>query len=40
MLTETPNGVEKIQPVQENWIVGVAKFRIPLIGYLRLLIPV
>jgi signal peptidase len=40
VVIRTSNGVEKIQPVQENWIVGVAKFRIPLIGYLRLLIPV
>ncbi|MDK2877010.1 MAG: signal peptidase [Archaeoglobaceae archaeon] len=39
-LIRTPNGVEKIQPVQEDWIVGVAKLRIPLIGYLRLLIPI
>lgn len=35
-----PYRAEKIQPVQEEWIVGVAKFRIPLIGYLRLLIPI
>jgi len=31
---------EQVMPVQEEWIVGVAKFRIPLIGYFRLLIPI
>ncbi|MCS7144313.1 MAG: S26 family signal peptidase [Archaeoglobaceae archaeon] len=36
----SPSGGEKILPVQENWVVGVAKFRIPLVGYLRLLIPI
>lgn len=29
-----------VLPVQREWIVGVAKFRIPLIGYLRLIIPI
>ncbi len=28
---------EKIRPVKEEWIIGVAKFRIPLIGYVRLI---
>ncbi len=36
----TKRGIEEIKPVQEEWIVGVAKLRIPLIGYLRLLIPI
>jgi len=27
-------------PVQKDWIIGVAKFRIPLIGYFRLIIPI
>lgn len=31
---------EKVLPVQKDWIVGVAKLRIPIIGYLRLLIPI
>lgn len=31
---------ERIKPVKEEWIIGVAKFRIPIIGYLRLLIPI
>lgn len=31
---------EKILPVKEEWIIGVAKFRIPYIGYVRLLIPI
>ncbi|MET1124616.1 MAG: S26 family signal peptidase [Archaeoglobaceae archaeon] len=31
---------EKIMPVKEEWVIGVAKFRVPLIGYLRLLIPI
>lgn len=30
----------KIDPVKEEWIVGVAKFRVPLVGYLRLIIPI
>lgn len=30
---------EKIKPVREEWIIGVAKFRIPYVGYIRLLIP-
>lgn len=28
---------EKILPVKREWIIGVAKFRIPLIGYVRLI---
>ncbi len=36
-LAELPNG-ERILPVKRSWIVGVAKFRIPYIGYLRLLL--
>ncbi len=28
----------KIKPVKEEWIVGVAKFRIPYVGWIRLLI--
>ncbi len=28
---------ERILPVKNSWIVGVAKFRIPYIGYLRLI---
>ncbi|MEM4155490.1 MAG: S26 family signal peptidase [Archaeoglobaceae archaeon] len=39
-IIRSPNGAERILPVQEEWIVGVAKLRIPLIGYLRLLIPI
>lgn len=39
-IIRSSSGTEKILPVQEEWIVGVAKFRIPLIGYLRLLIPI
>ncbi len=31
---------EKILPVKEEWVIGVAKFRVPLIGYVRLLIPI
>lgn len=31
---------ERIKPVKEEWIIGVAKLRIPLVGYLRLLIPI
>lgn len=31
---------QAILPVQKEWIIGVAKFRIPLIGYFRLLIPI
>lgn len=31
---------QQILPVQEDWIIGVAKLRIPFIGYLRLLIPI
>ncbi len=31
---------EKIKPVKKEWIIGVAKFRIPYIGYLRLLLPI
>jgi signal peptidase len=28
---------EKIKPVKKEWIIGVAKFRIPIIGYFRLI---
>ncbi len=38
-VAELPNGM-RILPVKPSWIVGVAKFRIPYIGYLRLLIPI
>jgi signal peptidase len=31
---------EKIKPVKKEWVIGVAKFRIPLIGYIRLLLPI
>lgn len=31
---------QPVLPVKEEWIVGVAKFRIPLIGYFRLLLPI
>ncbi len=33
------NGM-RILPVKKSWIVGVAKFRIPYVGYLRLIIPI
>jgi len=36
-LAELPNG-ERIQPVKDSWIVGVAKFRIPYVGYFRLIL--
>ncbi|MEM0351199.1 MAG: S26 family signal peptidase [Archaeoglobaceae archaeon] len=39
-LVRFPGGAERILPVKEEWIIGVAKFRIPLIGWLRLLIPI
>ncbi len=35
-----PDQLANIEPVKKEWIIGVAKFRIPLIGYLRLLIPI
>ncbi len=28
---------ERILPVKKEWIIGVAKFRIPLVGYVRLI---
>ncbi len=31
---------QRILPVKPQWIIGVAKFRIPYIGYLRLLLPI
>ncbi|MEM0215812.1 MAG: S26 family signal peptidase [Archaeoglobaceae archaeon] len=39
-VVRSQRGLDRILPVQEEWIVGVAKLRIPLIGYLRLLIPI
>jgi len=35
----SPTG-ERIKPVKTDWIVGVAKFKIPYLGYVRLLIPI
>ncbi|MEM0503134.1 MAG: S26 family signal peptidase [Archaeoglobaceae archaeon] len=32
--------IQQVLPVQKEWIIGVAKFKIPLIGYFRLLIPI
>lgn len=29
-----------LEPIKEEWIVGVAKFRVPLIGYIRIVIPI
>jgi signal peptidase len=26
-------------PVKEDWVIGVARYRVPYIGYLRLLLP-
>jgi len=31
--------VSYMQPVKEEWVIGVAKYRIPYIGYLRLMLP-
>ena len=36
-LAELPNG-ERIQPVKDSWIIGVAKFRVPYVGYFRLIL--
>ncbi len=36
-LAELPNGM-RIQPVKVSWIIGVAKFRIPFVGYFRLIL--
>jgi len=30
-------GINYRMPVREDWVIGVAKFRIPLVGYVRLL---
>lgn len=32
--------IQQVLPVQDEWIIGIAKLRIPIIGYLRLLIPI
>ena len=39
-LAVLPGTNEVILPVNKSWIIGVAKFKIPYIGYLRLLIPI
>jgi signal peptidase len=31
--------VSYMLPVKEEWVIGVAKYRIPYIGYLRLMLP-
>ena len=31
--------VSYMMPVKEEWVIGVARYRIPYIGYLRLIIP-
>ncbi len=36
-LARLPNG-EIVEPVKQSWIIGVAVFRIPYIGYLRILL--
>ena len=38
-LGRLPGSSERIKPVKASWIVGVAKFRIPFIGYVRLMFP-
>jgi signal peptidase len=30
-------GISFLTPVKEEWIIGVARARIPLVGYIRLL---
>jgi len=30
-------GINYLMPVREDWVIGTAKFRIPLVGYIRLL---
>jgi len=30
-------GINYLMPVDEDWVIGVAKFRIPVVGYVRLL---
>ena len=30
-------GISKLQPVKEEWVIGVARWRIPLIGYVFLI---
>ncbi len=39
-LVKISGKTEQLMPVQKDWIIGVAKFRIPLIGYFRLIIPI
>ena len=39
-LAVLPETNEVILPVNKSWIIGVAKFKIPYVGYLRLLIPI
>ncbi|MDI3486037.1 MAG: signal peptidase [Methanolobus sp.] len=31
--------VSYLMPVKEDWVIGVARYRVPYIGYLRLLLP-
>ncbi len=31
--------VSYLMPVKEEWVIGVAKYRIPYLGYLRLMLP-
>ncbi|KXS42745.1 MAG: peptidase S26B, signal peptidase [Methanolobus sp. T82-4] len=31
--------VSYLMPVKEDWVIGVAQFRIPYLGYLRLMLP-
>lgn len=30
-------GINYLMPVHEDWVIGVARFRIPVVGYVRLL---
>jgi signal peptidase len=30
-------GINYLMPVREDWVIGVARFRVPIIGYVRLL---
>jgi signal peptidase len=34
------SGICPLEPVREEWILGVAKHRVPYLGYLRVLIPI
>ncbi|CAJ36133.1 S26 family signal peptidase [Methanocella arvoryzae] len=34
------SGICPLEPVREEWVMGVAKHRVPYLGYLRLLIPI